>query len=88
MLSPGYNAGSRAHARLQRRNWLARWAAVTPNGTVTQLEVETTSPVLEALTVGAWIGWVLNIAGKLLFSLGLGWLWLRIKERAEHERKA
>jgi len=49
------------------------------------LPEETTSPLIEALIVGAWLGRLLDIAGRLLFSLGLGWLWLRIKERAEHE---
>jgi hypothetical protein len=60
---------------------------IAHNGVAVPLQEETTSPLIEALTVGARLGWLLDIAGKLLFSLGSGWLWLHIKERAEHEER-
>lgn len=85
MLRSGYHTDLRSQARVSLRNLLHDRTAIAHNGVAAPLPEETTSPLIEALIVGARLGWLLDIAGRLLFSLGLGWLWLRIKERAEHE---
>ncbi len=85
MLRSGYHTDPRSHARVSLRNLLHDRTAVAHNGVAASLPEETPSPLIEALIVGARLVRLLDIAGKLLFSFGLGWLWLRIKERTEHE---
>lgn len=53
------------------------YAAATPYGSVA-----TPSTLIQALTLGAWLGEVFEVGAKLLVSLGLGWMLLRIRRKA------
>ncbi len=40
-----------------------------------------TSMLIQALTIGAWLGQIMDVGTALLISVGLGWLLLRTRHR-------
>lgn len=49
--------------------------------TPTYNQVGHTSLLIQALTIGAWLGQIIDTGTALLISVGLGWLLLRTRNR-------